>query len=145
MTDLKKRNLKSVWIRQKDYWNITKPIYYTTESCFCCSFLVFMLSSLPSIKQMTIWFLNSVSILHIGTWSAVDAAKIICLDWPGWRLSFFIGIGIYICVRGLCMYDCGSLQSGPRITMSEDRQGSSRHVDFIKSTSVFLFSRSTTP
>lgn len=40
------------------------------------------------------------------------------------------------------MYERGSLQSGPSITISEHGQEPSRHVDFIKTASAFFWSLS---
>lgn len=60
--------LYGVKMKSRDYWKMSKYINYASSSFY--SFPMFMLPWIRSIKQVTVWFLHSRSISHIGTWSA---------------------------------------------------------------------------
>lgn len=128
--------------------NVTQS--HAAEFSFCFSLPAF---TLPWIQQVTVCvFLQSWSILRIGTWSGEDAAKIIYLDWPGWKLSFIMSViappqmayrllqqssGLCVCHRVWTTVILSSRGGGVN-KISQLKEGSGRHVGFTKSTSAFF-------
>lgn len=82
----------SVWKKLRYSY---RPPMVAQSQCYSitCSWIQFLFLPLGVHAAMNtagdcMCFLQSWSILRISTWSGEDAAKIIYLDWPGWKLSF---------------------------------------------------------